>query len=161
MTSRAQNDSQSCARRGRQSWKGTSRCSQHETKAKTTYAHAKLLHSLRRELPCLTQVRLEDRLPAVGFRWLVCSDGHWSYVQPVAPGAVELAPVRYDGVAFETFSRAHLRVDEVLGELYWLVQEGERVFGEDYIAPPAMLSCETSDTEQTWSLNLKAWTETS
>jgi hypothetical protein len=91
--------------------------------------------------------------PGIGFRWLVCSDGHWSYVQPVAPGAVELMPVRYDGVRFELFMRADLRVDQVLGEFYWLVQEGERVVAEDYIAPPAMLSCETSNTEQSWSLS--------
>jgi DNA-directed RNA polymerase subunit RPC12/RpoP len=91
--------------------------------------------------------------PAIGFRWLVCSDGHWSYVQPVAPGAVELAPVRYDGVSFELFLRTDLRVDQVLGEFYWLVQVGERVVAEDYIAPPAMLSCETSKTEQSWSLS--------
>lgn len=91
--------------------------------------------------------------PALGFRWLVCSDGHWSYVQPIAPGAVELMPVRYEGVAFELFLRADVRVDEVLGELYWLVQEGERVVAEDYIAPPAMLSCETSKSEQSWSLS--------
>ncbi len=91
--------------------------------------------------------------PQLGFRWLVSSDGHWSYVQPVAPGAVELAPVRYDGVKFDLFMRADLRVDEVLGEFYWLVKEGERVSAEDYIAPPAMLSCETSRTEQTWSLS--------
>jgi hypothetical protein len=91
--------------------------------------------------------------PQLGFRWLVCSDGHWSYVQPIAPGAVELAPVRYDGVSFELFMRADLRVDLVLGEFYWLVEEGERVVAEDYIAPPAMLSCETSRTEQSWSLS--------
>lgn len=91
--------------------------------------------------------------PAIGFRWLVSSDGHWSYVQPVAPGAVELAPVRYEGVSFELFLRADLHVDQVLGEFYWLVQEGERVVAEDYIAPPAMLSCETSRTEQSWSLS--------
>ncbi|MBA3392661.1 MAG: DUF4178 domain-containing protein [Deltaproteobacteria bacterium] len=91
--------------------------------------------------------------PAVGFRWLVLSDGHWSYVQPVAPGAVELAPVRYDGVTFELFQRADMRVDVVLGEFYWQVAAGERVIGEDYIAPPAMLSCETSKTEQAWSLS--------
>ena len=91
--------------------------------------------------------------PEVGFRWLVSSDGHWSYVQPVAPGAVELMPVRYEGVTFELFMRADLRVDQVLGEFYWLVKEGERVVGEDYIAPPAMLSCETSPTEQSWSLS--------
>jgi DNA-directed RNA polymerase subunit RPC12/RpoP len=91
--------------------------------------------------------------PQIGFRWLVCSDGHWSYVQPVAPGAVELAPVRYDGVTFELFLRTDLRVDQVLGEFYWLVSVGEQVTAEDYIAPPAMLSCETSRTEQTWSLS--------
>jgi hypothetical protein len=91
--------------------------------------------------------------PAVGFRWLVCSDGHWSYVRPVAPGAVELVPVSYDGVAFELFMRADLRVDEVLGEFYWLVAEGERVVAEDYIAPPAMLSCEITKTELSWSLS--------
>ncbi len=91
--------------------------------------------------------------PNVGFRWLVLSDGHWSYVQPVAPGAVELAPVRYEGVDFALFQRSDLRVDVVLGEFYWLVEAGERVIGEDYVAPPAMLSCETSKTEQTWSLS--------
>jgi hypothetical protein len=90
---------------------------------------------------------------AVGFRWLVSSDGHWSYVQPVTPGAVELMPVRYDGVPFELFQRSDLRVDEVLGEFYWLVTAGERVVAEDYISPPAMLSCETSNTEQSWSLS--------
>lgn len=91
--------------------------------------------------------------PSVGFRWLVQSDGHWSYVQPVAPGAVELAPVKYDGVEFKLFQRSDLRVDVVLGEFYWQVEAGEKVIGEDYIAPPAMLSCETSKTEQTWSLS--------
>lgn len=91
--------------------------------------------------------------PGTGFRWLVCSDGHWSYVQPVAPGAVELAPVKYENVEFKLFQRSDLRVDVVLGEFYWLVEAGERVIGEDYIAPPAMLSCETSKTEQTWSLS--------
>lgn len=91
--------------------------------------------------------------PPIGFRWLVCSDGHWSYVQPVAPGAVELMPVRYERVPFELFMRADVRVDEVLGEFYWLVKEGEHVIAEDYIAPPAMLSCETSPTEQSWSLS--------
>jgi hypothetical protein len=91
--------------------------------------------------------------PGTGFRWLVCSDGHWSYVQPVAPGAVSVSPVKYEGVTFDLFQRADLRVDVVLGEFYWLVEAGERVVAEDYIAPPAMLSCETSKTEQQWSLS--------
>jgi hypothetical protein len=92
--------------------------------------------------------------PGVGFRWLACSDGHWSYVQPVATGAVSvgLQPA-YDGVTFRRFQVAELRVDSVLGEFYWRVEAGERVRGEDYIAPPAMLSREVSRDEQNWSLS--------
>jgi hypothetical protein len=93
--------------------------------------------------------------PAIGFRWLVNSDGHWSYVQPVAVGATELTDtgVKYDGVKFRLFQQSPLRVDTVVGEFYWKVQAGEQTFGEDYIAPPAMLSKEASGTEQNWSLS--------
>ena len=93
--------------------------------------------------------------PAIGFRWLVNSDGHWSYVQPVAVGAVELTGVgvKYDGVKFKLFQGAQLRVDTVLGEFYWQVEAGEEVWGEDFIAPPAMLSKETSNKEENWSLS--------
>jgi hypothetical protein len=92
--------------------------------------------------------------PGVGFRWLVCSDGHWSYVQPVAAGAVSAGIVaKYGGVAFKRFQVATLRVDSVLGEFYWRVEAGERVESTDYIAPPAMLSREASRTEETWSLS--------
>ena len=91
--------------------------------------------------------------PNLGFRWLVSSDGHWSYIQPVATGAVthEATPV-YDGVKFAHFQRSVLRVDVVLGELYWRVTAGETVEANDYIAPPAMLSREYSADEQNWSL---------
>ncbi|HEY5924650.1 MAG TPA: DUF4178 domain-containing protein, partial [Kofleriaceae bacterium] len=93
--------------------------------------------------------------PAVGFRWLVNSDGHWSYVQPVAVGAVEYVGTKtsYDGVKFRLFQGAQLRVDTVVGEFYWQVKADEQVWGEDFIAPPAMLSKETSGSEENWSLS--------
>jgi hypothetical protein len=93
--------------------------------------------------------------PELGFRWLVESDGHWSYVQPIASGAVDagvLAPV-YDKVKFRHFQNAELRVDQVLGEVYWQVKVGETVSSDDYVAPPAMLSREASETEENWSLS--------
>jgi hypothetical protein len=93
--------------------------------------------------------------PAIGFRWLVDSDGHWSYVQPVAAGAAtyEGTRARYEGVKFKLFQRAQLRVDTVVGEFYWQVTAGEEVLGEDFIAPPAMLSRETNNKEENWSLS--------
>jgi hypothetical protein len=93
--------------------------------------------------------------PALGFRWLVQSDGHWSYVQPVQPAAVTTeygGGVRYEGVKFAPFQTAHLEVERVVGEFYWKVEIGEAVEGDDYIAPPAMLSSERSADELTWSL---------
>lgn len=93
--------------------------------------------------------------PAIGFRWLVCSDGHWSYVQPIAPGAAtfEGTSAKYDGVTFRLFQSSQLRVDTVVGEFYWQVQAGETVWGEDFVAPPAMLSREASNQEENWSLS--------
>ena len=98
------------------------------------------------------------RVPAVragvGFRWLVDSDGHWSYVQPIATGAVELraSRARYDRRQVPDVPAAQLRVDQVFGEFYWQVQVGETVSSDDYVAPPAMLSRELSQTEEDWSL---------
>lgn len=93
--------------------------------------------------------------PAIGFRWLVCSDGHWSYVQPIAPGAVKFDGeyAVYDDVKFRLFTGARLRVDTVLGEMYWQVKVGEEVYSQDFVAPPAMLSVETTPQEENWSLS--------
>jgi hypothetical protein len=92
--------------------------------------------------------------PALGFRWLVCSEGHWSYVQPVAVGAVDDVGsyAKYEGVKFKRFQNAQLRVDEVLGELYWKVTANEYSMGTDFVAPPAMLSREATRDEVNWSL---------
>jgi hypothetical protein len=91
---------------------------------------------------------------SLGFRWLVYSDGSWSYVRPVDAGLVEdyYAGVEYDGVKFRRFQSAPLVVERVVGEMYWKVELDERVDSIDYIAPPAMLSREGTDAEINWSL---------
>jgi len=81
--------------------------------------------------------------PAVGYRWLVCSDGHYSFVAEVSPAAVQSAQpeqARYGGRDFRLFDRGEATVSEAYGEFYWRVSAGEAVQTRDYIAPPLMLS---------------------
>lgn len=81
-----------------------------------------------------------------GFRWLVDSSGHWSFVTPVAPGEVEAnaAGASYDGRNYKLYQRCPARVTYVLGEFFWKVAAGETVMVNDYIAPPHILSAEVS-----------------
>jgi uncharacterized Zn finger protein (UPF0148 family) len=84
--------------------------------------------------------------PQVGFRWLVCSDNHWNYVQAVSPGDIleSEKSTSFRGKNFKIFQDAPAVVETVLGEFYWKVEAGERVRGVDYVRPPEMLSKEVS-----------------
>lgn len=97
--------------------------------------------------------------PAAGFRWLVHSDNHWNFVEPVNPADVEQfgsigkgQTVKYGGRTFKIFQDAMATVEYVKGEFYWRVEQGETVRAVDYIAPPQMLSQEISAGEINWSL---------
>jgi uncharacterized Zn finger protein (UPF0148 family) len=84
--------------------------------------------------------------PQIGFRWLVHSDEHWSYVQAVAPGEVieSVKTAAFRGKSFKIFQDAQASVECVLGEFYWKVEAGEAVHGVDYVCPPEILSKEVS-----------------
>ena len=85
--------------------------------------------------------------PAIGFRWLVQSDDHWSFVKPVPPGEVteDYKKALYQGKEFYIYQDATATVQYVLGEFYWKVQGGEQSRAIDYIRPPEMLSIELSN----------------
>ena len=103
--------------------------------------------------------------PQIGFRWLVRSDDHWNYVQPVPPGeiaefsesvsltaplggAVQAAKVlEFQGRKYKIFQDAPAVVESVLGEFYWKVEAGEQVRAVDYVSPPYMLSKEVTRIE--------------
>ncbi len=84
--------------------------------------------------------------PGAGFRWLVCSDQHWSFVQAVSPGEISEAgsSAKYRGKLFKCFQTAEGRVEHVCGEFYWKVAVGECVDMYDFVRPPLMLSKEVS-----------------
>jgi Zn finger protein HypA/HybF involved in hydrogenase expression len=95
--------------------------------------------------------------PLIGFRWLVQSDGHWNYVEPVnvadvKESAVSDLLVTFNEQDFRIYQDTTATVEYVTGEFYWRVTQGETVRAIDYVAPPRMLSKETADKEINWSL---------
>ena len=97
--------------------------------------------------------------PMIGFRWLVHSDNHWNFVEPVNPADIGQtgmigsgATVNYKGKTFKIFQDAPAVVEYVKGEFYWRVEQGETVRAVDYVSPPLMLSLEMSENEMNWSI---------
>ncbi len=97
--------------------------------------------------------------PMIGFRWLVHSDNHWNFVEPINPADVAQdnvfaagGSVTYNGQKFKIFQDAPATVEYVKGEFYWRVEQGETVRAIDYVAAPLMLSQEMSQDEINWSV---------
>lgn len=96
------------------------------------------------------------------FRWLSCSDGHWNFIRvlnkpPVSGSSTSLVNAQLAGITFENEKYRHFQntvavVTHVLGEFNWRVSVDDRSQIQDFVAPPKMLSRESTDNEIVWSL---------
>lgn len=91
--------------------------------------------------------------PARGFRWLVEDRGHWTVVDNAHAGDLGMGAKRtFGGRTFSHFVSSETSVDSLVGEFPWAVTRGETTKADDYIAPPLILSEESTATEFTVSL---------
>ncbi|NTV69011.1 MAG: DUF4178 domain-containing protein [Azonexaceae bacterium] len=89
-------------------------------------------------------------------RWLTEYNGHWNVVdvlsKPPAGGIIEVDNVRHGGEVFKHFSTTQAaEVVQVAGEFTWRVRRGETSRVVDYVAPPLMLSSESTGNDLSWS----------
>lgn len=95
--------------------------------------------------------------PFEGFRYFSFYNGHWNDIEVLqsVPQAASSFGARakfvLDEVSYAHFQRASAETTFVLGEFPWQVRVGDRVEANDYVAPPLMLSSESTGDETTWS----------
>ncbi len=94
--------------------------------------------------------------PMIGFRWLIHSDNHWNFVEPInSAEVVSLGnKATYGGKTYKIFQDAIATVEFVKGEFYWRVTQGEQVRAADYVNAPLMISQEVSQNEMNWSAGI-------
>lgn len=90
------------------------------------------------------------------YRWLTEYNGHWNIVdvlsRPPAGGIIEVDNVNFGGLSFKHFATTQAaEVVQVAGEFTWRVRRGETNRVVDYVAPPLMLSSESSGNDLNWS----------
>lgn len=98
-----------------------------------------------------------------GYRYLVESSGHWTWVAPLhkLPIGSDGRPVHgwpprdfllLNGKKFKHFQSATGQVSYVTGEFPWRVKVEDSAGLHDYVCPPQILSAEVTTDGMTWSL---------
>lgn len=96
--------------------------------------------------------------PHHGFRWLVESEGHFSFLSPVPAGEVDPGEslAQFRGETYRHYQSSLAQVDEVLGEFYWAVARGDTAQTDDFVHPPFLLSIEKDATPGGQEMNCSA-----
>ncbi len=95
--------------------------------------------------------------PYRGFLYLSEYQGHWNVIEKLRRRPAERVsggrPVAVlDGREYKHFQTAQAVTTVALGEFPWELRVGDSVIARDFVAPPYMLSAESSDGETTWSM---------
>ena len=95
--------------------------------------------------------------PYKGFRYLTEYDGHWSDVvaaksTPAEKTSGRQPTIEFIGQTFRHFQSATAKTRFILGEFPWQVRVGDAATVRDFVAPPYMLSQESTPDETTWSV---------
>jgi Domain of unknown function (DUF4178) len=95
--------------------------------------------------------------PYRGFRYLTEYTGHWNDTSilrslPTRNQTLGPATVTYLGETYKQFQSTKASTSFVLGEFPWQVRVGESANVTDYVAPPRVISSESTGQEITWSM---------
>ena len=92
--------------------------------------------------------------PYEGYRYLTEYNGHWNFVTVAhfIPEAHSETRVSVKGTNFQLYTRGVAQTTYVIGEFPWIVHVGDSVSVADYVAPPQMLSSESTPEETVWSM---------
>jgi hypothetical protein len=93
--------------------------------------------------------------PYHGYRWLITDGRGWSFgTMLTAPPFNRDVTQFVENEAYEPFfADSESQVDYVLGEFYWRVAVGEKVATADWVRPGWMLSRESNENEESWTVS--------
>lgn len=88
-----------------------------------------------------------------GFRWVMNSTGHWTWLRPIPAGevSVQFRHARYRGESFKGFQEVFAVTDYVAGECYWTASVGETAKASEFIAPPFSINIDQTSNEATFT----------
>jgi len=89
----------------------------------------------------------------VGYWWLMEENGAWTLVTPLEVGDVSDSGTHlaYRGETYTLSQSVHARVEQVIGEFYWKVANGETVDAAEFAGSMGKVSREHGEGELTYS----------
>lgn len=89
-----------------------------------------------------------------GFRWLMMSNGHWTFLTPIPAGdcLFGVRVVKHGGTSYKQYQSVMTTTDWVSGECYWEVEAGEQGFAQEFIDPPKSINVDQTENEATVTL---------